>query len=198
MGMAKDLPVFLLEIDEAGDSDLEVNYVAMVDKPAIESNWTAFTEAIPLGFAVTNEDEQILIGAAMIPDKLIYRNEPGIGEFFVKFDRPTIEKIALKFFENGYQKNVNLMHSADHQLPGVTFFQSFIQDKAKGVPGMPGDYPDGTWFLGAKVNNPQAWQLVKDGKVKGWSVEGMFKYKRKQQTKAEIFDQIGSLLENIL
>jgi hypothetical protein len=196
--MAKDLPVFLLEIDESNGSDLEVNYVAMVDKPAIESNWQAFTEVVPMGFAVANEDEQILIGAAMIPDKLIYRNEPEIGEFFVKFDRPTIEKIALKFFENGYQKNVNLMHSPDHQLNGVTFFQSFIQDKEKGVPGMPGDYPDGTWFLGAKVNNPEAWQLVKTGKVKGWSVEGMFRYKRKQQTKAEIFDQIAALLENIL
>jgi len=195
--MDKDLPVFLLEIDENPDSYIEVNYVAMVDKPAIEKNWAAFSDATPLGFAIQNEDEQILIGAAMIPDKLIYRNEPELGEFYVKFDRPTIEKIALKFFENGYQKNVNIMHDAGQQVQGVTFYQSFIQDQAKGVPGMPGEYPDGTWFLGAKVNNPEAWAKVKSGEVKGWSVEGMFKYKRKKQTNAEIFDQIASLLENI-
>ena len=194
--MDNKLPIYDLQIDSGAESQFEVNYVALVDAPAIQRDWMAFNDSMPLKFG--SDDERIVVGAAMVPDMLIYRSDPKMGEFYVKFSKQTIADIALKFFEKGYQNNVNLMHNADVTLSGVTFFQSFIKDSAKGIAGMDGDYPDGTWFLGAKVNNPDAWALVKEGKVKGFSVEGLFKYKPKQLTPAETFDQIKKLIENYL
>lgn len=193
--MDKNIPIYNLEIDQTEDSTFEVNYVAFVDKPAIQRDFMAFNEAVKLRFS--SDDERIVVGPAMIPDMLIFRNDPVMGDFYVKFSKQTIQDIALKFFEKGYQKNVNLMHNSDFTLPGVTFYQSFIKDTAKGVTGMDGEYPEGTWFLAAKVNNDEAWSLIKQGKVKGFSVEGLFKYKPKQLTPNEVFEQVKRLLENI-
>lgn len=192
MGMDK-LPIFELTIDETPAAETEVSYVALVDRPAIEAGWMAFNEQPqPLKFAIQNEDEQVIFGPAMIPDMRIYRNDDN-GEYFVTFSKDTIAKIAIKFFANGYQKNVNLMHDSGQQVEGVTFFQSVIKDTAKGIEGMTGDYPDGTWFLGAKVNNDEVWADVKAGKFTGYSVEGLFQYKRTQE---QTLSAIESLLKS--
>lgn len=194
--MDNKLPIYDLQIDEGAESQFEVNYVALVDAPAIQRDWMAFNDAMSLKFS--NDEERVVVGAAMVPDMLIYRSDPEMGEFYVKFTKETISNIALKFFEKGYQSNVNLMHNGDMKMEGITFYQSFIKDTAKGIGGMEGDYPEGTWFLGAKVNNNDAWELVKAGKVKGFSVEGLFKYKPKQLTPAETFEQIKRLIQNYL
>lgn len=186
--------MFMLEIDESTESEFGVNYVAMVDKPAIQEDFFAFADQHRLQFS--EDDERIIIGPAIIPDQPIYRSDPEMGEFYVQFDKQTIEKAAIKFFENGFQSNINLMHSPVLKLSGITIFQSFIQDSKKNIAGMGNKYPDGTWFLGAKVKNDSAWSLIKQGKVKGWSVEGMFKYKPKPATDEQIFARLKDLLKD--
>lgn len=189
------LPIFELTIDDAPTAETEVSYVALVDRPAIEAGWMAFNEqAKPLQFAIQNEDERVIFGPAMIPDMRIYRSDEN-GEYFVTFSKDTIAKIAVKFFQNNYQKNVNLMHDSGQQVDGVTFFQSVIKDRAKGIEGMAGDYPDGAWFLGAKVNNDEVWADVKAGKFTGYSVEGLFQYKK---TAEQQLAAVEALLKNQL
>jgi hypothetical protein len=124
-------------------------------------------------FSVINEDERVVIGPAMIPDLPIYRKDE-TGEYYVFFDKKTIETIALKFYAKGFQQNANEMHSKF--VDGITFFQSWIADESKGIPKMKQfeNLPDGTWFLGAKIENDETWAKVKDGTFKGFSVEGMF------------------------
>ena len=39
------------------------------------------------------------------------------------------------------------------------------------------DVKDGSWFGSFKVENDDVWNMVKEGKVKGFSVEGIFNYK---------------------
>jgi hypothetical protein len=36
------------------------------------------------------------------------------------------------------------------------------------------DLPVGTWMISMKVNNDDVWKDVKEGKVKGFSIEGQF------------------------
>lgn len=124
-------------------------------------------------FSVVNEYERVVVGPAMIPDLPIYRKDE-TGEYYVFFDKKTIETIALKFYQKGFQQNANEMHAK--AVEGITFFQSWIADESKGIPKMKQfeDLPDGTWFLGAKIMNDETWEKVKDGTFKGFSVEGMF------------------------
>lgn len=124
-------------------------------------------------FSVINEEERVVVGPAMIPDLPIYRRDE-TGEYYVFFDKKTIETIALKFYQKGFQQNANEMHAK--AVDGITFFQSWIADESKGIPKMKQfeDLPDGTWFLGAKIMNDETWEKVKNGTFKGFSVEGMF------------------------
>jgi hypothetical protein len=175
-----------------------VDAVALVDEPAIEANWFAFKKVPDLfNFAAINEDEQVLIGAAMIPDKPIFRRDEDGTEYNVTFSKETIKSIALKFFKKNFQTNSNIQHDPAQKVAGITFFQSFIKDIAKGITGLEGDYPDGTWFLGAKVDNADVWAKVKSGEIKGFSVEGMFKYKKVAKTADTLMAEIKNILSGI-
>lgn len=149
-------------------------------------------------FSVINEEERIVIGPAMIPNMKIYRKDE-TGEYYVFFDEKTIEKIALKFFAKGFQNNANEMHAK--AVDGITFFQSWIADESKGIPKMKQfeNLPDGTWFLGAKVNNEETWAKVKDGTFKGFSVEGMFDMTeiKMRQGAEDIIEKLKILLSGI-
>lgn len=191
-------PLIELKISENLSDDLEVNAVAGVDNPAIEKNFFAFNhQSKPLNFAEIKQDERIVIGAAMIPNLKIYRIDEKTGEEYdVFFSKETIEQIAVKFFDKDFQKNFNLMHDPTQQKDGVVFFQSFIKDVAKGVQGMAGDYPDGTWFLGAKINNDEVWQKIKNGEIKGWSVEGNFQLKQEKLSMQQALEMIENILSD--
>ena len=194
------LPLYEIKINEDTNSDLEVSAIALVDSPAIEKNWQAFTGTASLAFATVNEDERIIVGAAMIPDLFIYRNDKQHGEYNVVFSKGTIQSIAQKFYAKGFQGKANIMHDAGHGVDGVNYFLSWFKDEKKGMQGLKGDYPDGTWFVGAKVTNDAVWAKVKSGEIKGFSVEGLFKYEpvNNEPTEGEqLFEKIKNILNEI-
>jgi hypothetical protein len=139
-----------------------------------------------LSFSV-NEDKQEIFGPAMLADVAIYRNDLQLGEYNVVFDKATIYKIAQKFFEKDFNKNFNLMHDPNQKCTGVYAFQSYIVDSTEGRPAPKGyeDAKDGSWFLGVKVNNAEVWSKIKSGEIKGFSVEGVFEYKKQELTADE-------------
>jgi len=192
------IKTYELLISNDEESGLEVNAVAAVDKPAINIGWMAFKEANEFKFSTVDEDQRILIGAAMVPDRKIFRRDEETGEEFnIFFSKQTIAAIAEKFYEKSYHANFNLMHDPEQKKDGVIFFMSFIRDTAKGMVGMAGDYPEGTWFLGAKVNNPEVWGKVKSGELTGFSVEGNFGFKKKPMTSEETMAEIKAILNGI-
>jgi hypothetical protein len=170
-----DIQLYKAVIDPSLNSDVEVNFIGLVDRPAIEKNFLAFNEKQRF---VLNEEKRIISGPAMVADMPIYRNDEKMGEYFVVFDKPTIQSIVEKFSAKGYLQNFNLFHDEQQQVTDVTIFNSFISNKELGISPMVGfeDVADGSWFISAKVNNEDVWQKVKDGVIKGFSVEGFFNY----------------------
>lgn len=165
------LPLVEFTIDGEG---FEVDAVAIVDVPAIKKNFQTFSEQ-KQQFSIQDEEKRIISGALMLAETPIYRNDEYRGEYYCKFSKDTIEKIAVKFFDKGFQKNVNFMHDGNI-IDGFVMFESFISDKSRGVLPMQGyeDCPDGSWFCSFKVENEKAWQIIKEGNFKGFSVEGAF------------------------
>ncbi len=169
------LKTYYLEINE--NDETGVDFVAFVDKPAIEVNWKAFNEQKPFAFQTTDTERRIVSGALMLANTPIFRRDDMYGEYQVVFTPETIEKIVNKFFKNGNQKNVNGMHNQNFVIDGVYMFESFIVDKTRGIKAPKGfeDMPEGSWFGSFKVENEQIWNdYVKSGVFKGFSVEGMF------------------------
>lgn len=193
-----DYPIFKLTIDPSDDSKSEVTAIALVDIPAIERNFMAFNSTKQM-YSVQSEEQRIISGPLMIPDKPIYRENDQYGKHYIVFDAPTIKQIALKYARNKYLDQVNPMHESGNNIPGVYLFETFISDKTRGIQPMKGyeDVPDGTWFGSMVVNNDKAWQDVKDGTFKGFSVEGAFMYEVPKISAVDALRQIQKLLECI-
>lgn len=191
-----DLPIYKLVISSDMDDDSEVDYVALVDRPAIQKNFLAFNER--LKFEVISEDKQILSGALMLADVPIYRNNEEFGEHYVVFDSETIQQIAEKFFKRGYQSNVNEMHNSEKQVQGVTMFESWIVNKEMGKMPIKGfeDAKDGSWFGSYKVDNEEIWAKVKSGEFQGFSVEGIFGYSDIVKSEEQMIEKIKEILRS--
>lgn len=198
MIMDKELPIYMLDVSSDIEDDSQVDFIALVDKPAIQRNWNAFKEQQV--FQIVNEDKHIISGCIMLADTPIFRSDVSFGDYYVAFSKETIFKICQKFFKKGFQSNVNLMHDSGQQVNDVTLFESFITDKSRGVLPMKGfeDAPDGSWFGSMLVDNEQVWMDIKEGKVKGFSVEGLFNYKPKEMKQKEsIMDGIKRILSEV-
>jgi hypothetical protein len=192
-----DYPVYELIINEDLEDDAQVSFVSLVNRPAIQRNWNAFSENQK--FQIVSEEKRIISGVVMLSDTPIYRNDNTNGEYYVLFTKDTIFKIVQKFFKKGYQSNVNLQHSSKDIVSNVTMFESFISDKERGILPMKGfeDTPDGSWFGSFKVDDDNVWEMVKSGEIKGFSVEGIFEYTRKETKEEQVLQEIKKILSSI-
>ena len=168
------LPIYKMMISDDETDAAEVDFVSLVDSPAIQRNFLKFKEARQM-FEVVDEEQQVVSGPAMVPDFPMFRNDEQ-GQYYAVFDAATIAKIAQRFFKKGYQRNINEDHKPDAIVADSVFFESWLTDKAKGKKPLKGfeDMPDGTWFLTAKINSADTWAKIKSGELKGFSVEGFF------------------------
>lgn len=178
--------LFELIIDEGDESG--VTQIALVDLPAIERDFQKFNASKPLTFKVADDEKRIASGYSMVADLPIYRWDEQNGDHFVVFRKNTIEKIVNKFMKQGLNSEVNLMH--DSAVNDVYVFESLLIDKDRGVVAPDGfqDAPDGSWFVSMRVDNDKVWNEIKEGKYKGFSVEGMFAKEEPIPTDDQIID----------
>jgi hypothetical protein len=118
----------------------------------------------------------------------IYRYDEQVGDHYVVFRKPIIEKIVNKFMKQGLNSEINLMHNSP--VKDVYVFESLLIDKDRGVAAPDGfqDAPDGSWFVSMRVDNDKVWNEIKEGKYKGFSVEGMFAKEEAIPTDEQIID----------
>lgn len=151
-----------------------IEAISIVDKPAIEENFIALKEQTKVNLAEIDKEKRILMGAALIPNKNIYRTD-GEDEYYIYFSDDTVRKASELFLMRGNQNKSTLEHEAE--LNGLTVVESWIiedevHDKSRKY-GL--DMPVGTWMVSMKVNNDDVWEnYVKTGLVKGFSIEGYF------------------------
>ena len=151
-----------------------IEAISIVDKPAIEENFIALNEQQKTKLAEVDNEKRILMGAALIPNKNIYRTD-GEEEYYIYFSSDTVRQASELFLMNGNQNESTLEHEA--KLNGLSVVESWIvedevHDKSRKY-GL--NMPVGTWMVSMKVNNDEVWNdYVKTGKVKGFSIEGYF------------------------
>lgn len=163
-----------LLIDEHLD-DMGVMAVSVVRFPAIEENWVYFNKGGQYVLAKADEEQQMLVGPALIPEKRILRIDEQTGEEYeVFFSAETIRKVSERYMQEERTNQHTYEHSAD--IDGLTVVQSWIiEDEQKDKAALYGfELPVGTWMLSVKVNNQQIWEQVKKGEVRGFSIEGFF------------------------
>lgn len=154
-----------------------------------------------MSFSVFSMEERMVVGPAMVPDKMIIRRNEITGEvYYVYFTAETIKKLQQKFMLEKLLDKTNIEHGRRF-LNGVSVVESWIvDDPAKDkqqVFGM--DYPKGTWMISMKVDDDAIWQKVKDGKLNGFSVQGYFLERAKfSEDKTKLLDEIKDILKQFV
>lgn len=173
----KQYPIYFMELRD-GEIQYGLNDVALVDKPAYETMFLKFKDdTTNIKFAVQNEEERIINGPVMIPDKLVARMEKG-QPFFVAATRETIFAASQKFARENRNNNIKLTHDTENNTEDVFIFQSFVTDE-RWIDKVVGfeDQPLGTWYITCKVLSDKVWEQIKAGTFNGFSLEALFKMK---------------------
>lgn len=150
--------------------------ISLVENPAIEIDFIALSKENTIKLAEVSEEKRLLISPVLIPNQPIYRRDEQGNEFNIVFPAETILKAQQNFYKQGFQRNSNIEHDDNLTLNDVTFVESWIKEDDTYDKSLKYGFnlPNGTWFAVMKVENDETWQRVKNGEVKGFSIEGNF------------------------
>ena len=155
--------------------DSETYAISLVESPAIEEEFLAFSkDEKQIEMKLSEDEKHIVYGAVLVPDKDIYRNSNG-NEFFVSFTKESIEKMSQEFMKEYRQHDITTDH--EEEASEVFVVESWLKtdlfkDKSVAL-GLNDTLPVGTWFVGMKVNNIETWERIKSGELNGFSVESL-------------------------
>ena len=165
-----------LLIDEL-DKLSGVDTVALVEEPAIEADFYAFNEvdvedtiALQLiklalkeemdskkkleetkspskfSFAL-QDDQQIIVGPLMIPNKLILRVDENDEPYYIFFSKDTIRQVAYKMMKNKFIDALNTEHDPDQPVNGHLLESWIVEDSMNDKQNVYGfNFEEGSWM----------------------------------------------------
>ena len=194
-----------LVIDESHGS-LAIDAVSLVEFPAIESEWIFLSKDTKnnLSLAKVDEHKRLIVGAALIPNKQIYRRDENGKEFYVFFSEATVKRASELYLINNNQSSATYEHT--DTIHDITTVESWIvedtdNDKSN-IYGL--NLPKGSWVLSMKVDNDKVWEDILAKKVKGYSIEGFYidrlaslstKVENTEDTDEDILTALSEILE---
>ena len=189
--MKKKIPLYECRVGEKDDTGIFA--VSFVECPAIERNFVALNKQRPVKLAL-NKAKQVLTGPVLIPDMPIYRRDDELGEYYIRYTAPDIEKIAQKMMRDGLALSTTT-HQHVKPLKGNYLTEIWIitdPDKDKAAALGLEELPKGTLMASYKVEDKTYWRNeVLTGKVNGFSLEGIFNFnsvnmKKETKTAAQL------------
>lgn len=197
--MEQETQIIELVIDD-NNEDMAIDAISLVTDPAIEVDFIYLNKAKSnLVLAKTDKEQRLLVSPALIPNKQIYRFDAETNqEYYVYFTEETVKQASYMYLKHQNNNNATIQH--EENTTGVHTVESWIvqdtdMDKSK-LYGF--DVPKGTWFVTMKIENDEVWERIKDGELKGLSIEGYFvdkmetlgKSKKKNKKK---YEQVGEI-----
>jgi len=173
-----NLPVFNCIIEENLNDESGIYAISFVDVPANNVDFvTLSSQKSKQEFLCKNQQKQILTGAILCPEQLIYRNDKRLGEYYIKFEADEIEKIARKMMKTGV-----VLHNTTHQhqqvlnnnyLTELWIIENPEIDKSRAL-GFEA-LPKGTLMCSYKIEDKEYWESqIMTGNIRGFSLEGFF------------------------
>ena len=192
-----EYPLFEMVIDDSNDTGIRL--LSIVSDPAIEVMGVAFgKDGATNNYSFkAQEDKQIIIGPAMIPNQKILRKDQDGNKYNVFFTKETIMKMVQKFNSSGSNRRINVDHS--NQMVDAYIMENWIvedsyYDKSRKY-GF--DCPIGTWMVSIKIEDEKFWKNeVKELGKFGFSIEGIMGEKPMEYSKIlSVDDYIDGLTE---
>lgn len=194
------MEIIELVIDEESEEFSGIEAISVVESPAIEEEFIALKNEDQIRLAEVSKEKRLLMGAALIPDKPIYRKSED-NEFYIYFSKETVVKASQMFLKSGNQGQATMEHATE-KLEGMTVVESWIvedlvHDKSRKY-GL--DMPLGSWMISVKCENDKVWAKVKKQQIRGFSIEGYFadKLSRPKDKINDIYSEDDKLLKDII
>ena len=183
------------------NQELAIDAISLVTSPAIEQDFVFFgKEKNNLTFAKVDEEKRMLISPALIPEKTIFRHDPQTSsDYFVFFSKATVRKASELYLKHNNHHKATYQHQ--DRISGILTVESWIIEDSKldksTLYGF--SLPVGTWMVKLKIDNDEIWSKIKDGELKGLSIEGYFTNKFEQMQKKEFTDEeVKTALKELL
>jgi hypothetical protein len=177
----KELPIYRVVFDEK--SEMIVN--SLVDVPAHLRYFIAQSDKNKLFQFAVNDEKREITGVVISANQPIYYYSEQIPECYMIFDPRTIRQIALYYFAHNKANLIDIQHDFNIKDNAVTMLESYFTDENKKSQF---DVEPGSWIMTYKVNDDDLWKLIKEGKIRGFSIAGnfnmekmMLNYKTKNQ-----------------
>lgn len=169
-----NLPIYDAFINEDDDTS-GIKFISLVADPAIEIKGYCFNSELKKYQLSLNKEKQIVAGPAMIPNKLILREDENGNMYYIRFNKEIIKQIFDKFIKNNNTQSINIDHS-DRMVPGHIEQFWYVADSTYDKSKLYGyNLPIGTPFLEVKVDDKEFWDTeIKDLGKSGFSIEGNF------------------------
>ena len=182
--------------------ELAIDAISLVSSPAIEQDFVYFgKEKNNLTFAKVDEEKRMLVSPALIPNKQIFRYDPNTdSEYYVFFSKATVARAAELYLKHNNHHKATYEHQ--DRVSGVLTVESWIKEGDMDKSKLYGyNLPDGTWFVKMKINNDDLWNKIKEGELKGLSIEGYFTDKmeamsEKTPSNEEILQALNEIIQN--
>ena len=182
--------------------ELAIDAISLVSSPAIEQDFVYFgKEKNNLTFAKVDEEKRMLVSPALIPNKQIFRYDPNTdSEYYVFFSKATVARAAELYLKHNNHHKATYEHQ--DRVSGVLTVESWIKEGDMDKSKLYGyDLPNGTWFVKMKINNDELWNRIKEGELKGLSIEGYFTDKmeamsEKTPSNEEILQALNEIIQN--
>ena len=171
--------------------------ISLVDMPAIEENFIKLS-AEEVQLKVLDEEKRIVVGFALVPEKRIYRRKKD-KEFNIYFTKETIAKTQELFMRKLNLSNFTLDHKK--KVQGVSVIESWVVEDPKNDKSNMYNLnaKGGEWVLMSKIYNDEIWKEIKEGKFKGYSIEGNFDgfdELKQSDDNEELINEIKEFLRN--
>lgn len=171
------LPIYNAEID-LDDPSSGIYCMSFVDDPATETSWQLFKKQPKLIKFSDNKDsdsEHLIYGVVMLADTPIYRYDNERGEYYIKYSKEVLRKMATKFLDDDYHKNIDLNHNGVYLgQDKVKLQELFIKDTERGISTPFKDIPEGSLVASYKVLDEDTWNEIKQSNLTGFSLAGYF------------------------
>lgn len=178
LNLEKHKPKFYeMKISEDDSDDTSIEFISLVDTPAIQQNWFAFANENQSKFEykIASEDKMILTGPIMIPNFPIIRFDKVTKEPFFFYATPeNVEIMMKKFARKNFNNNINEMHT-DKMVNAYVFESWKVENPEKDKSSIHStDSKAGEWWGSVQITNKEYWkENIKSGKLKGFSIEGI-------------------------
>lgn len=200
MKLFNNLPLYEALI---ADENCGTFCVSLVTDPATEVNFIAFDEDKKIEkFAVKDKVERMVSGVIMLASTPIYRRTADNFEYYITYSKDTLKTMAEKMIFDGVGSQVNIQHQDGSNVEGVNLVELYIIDREKGIaPEYFANVPDGSLIGTYKVHNNSVWDMIENGDVLSFSLEGIFQieetFNKQENNNNQINDKYMSKLNRV-